>query len=178
MKSPSLPPGWSYNPSNWSERLPILALAFVGGGIATYLALYQWGVFAEVWEPLFGNGSQKVLQSDISRLLPIPDAALGALGYLFDVISGAIGSRQRWRTMPWIVILFGAAVGPLGIVSVLLVILQPLQLDAWCTLCLVSAAISVAMIGPAVDEVLASLQHLKRESARGHSIWRTFWGTA
>jgi hypothetical protein len=48
--------------------------------------------------------------------------------------------------------------------------------DAYCTLCLTTAVISVAMIGPAMDEVLASLQHLKREHRRGHSVWRAFWG--
>jgi hypothetical protein len=32
------------------------------------------------------------------------------------------------------------------------------------------------MIGPAMDEVLASLQFLKREHERGHSVWRAFWG--
>jgi hypothetical protein len=51
------PPGWAYNPSSWSQRLPIVALAFAGFGIAMYLALYQWGVFARVWEPFFGEGS-------------------------------------------------------------------------------------------------------------------------
>jgi hypothetical protein len=78
--------------------------------------------------------------------------------------------------MPWMVILFGLAVGPLGVVSVLLIILQPVLFDSWCTLCLASGAISVLMIGPAMDEVLASLQHLKREAVRGRSAWRSFWG--
>ena len=78
--------------------------------------------------------------------------------------------------MPWVVIIFGLAVGPLGAVSIMLVIFQPVLFDAFCTLCLASAAISVAMIGPAADEVLASLQHVRRESARGRSLWRTFWG--
>jgi hypothetical protein len=32
------------------------------------------------------------------------------------------------------------------------------------------------MIGPAMDEVLASLQHLKHEKRRGRSVWRAFWG--
>jgi hypothetical protein len=68
------------------------------------------------------------------------------------------------------------AVGPLGAVSVLLVILQPVLFDAWCTLCLASAVISVLMIGPAMDEVLASLQHLVRQARRGRSAWRVFWG--
>ena len=41
------------------------------------LALYQLGYFSEVWEPFFGNGSAEVLHSALSRVLPIPDAALG-----------------------------------------------------------------------------------------------------
>jgi uncharacterized membrane protein len=171
-----LPTGWDYNPSSWSERLPLLAIALIGCGIATYLALYQLGIVAQVWEPFFGTGSQTILHSSISRLLPVPDAALGALGYLLDAVSGAVGGRARWRTMPWIVILFGVAIGPLGLVSLLLVIAQPVVFQAWCTLCLTSALISVCMIGPAMDEVLASLQYLKRAHERGQSLRGTFWG--
>ncbi len=177
MSDQHRPPGWSYNPSNWSQRLPIVGLALVGFGIATYLTLYQLAIFPSVWEPFFGNGSQVILNSSVSRILPIPDAALGALSYLVDAVAGAIGSRRRWRTMPWIVILFGLAVGPLGAVSILLVILQPVLYDAWCTLCLASAAISVAMIGPTMDEFLASLQYLRREHIHGRSVWRAFWGS-
>jgi len=172
------PPGWSYNPSDWSQRLPLIGLAVVGFGIAGYLTLYQLGVFTTVWDPFFSGGSERILHSCLSRVLPIPDAALGALGYLLDAVSGAVGGRMRWRTMPWVVILFGVAIGPLGLVSVLLVIVQPVLFDAWCTLCLASAFLSVVLIGPAMDEVLASLQHLKREAVRGQSWWIVFWGTA
>ena len=176
MADSSTPPGWAYNPSSWPQRLPIVALAFVGFGVAMYLALYQWEVFARVWEPFFGEGSRVILTSSISRLLPVPDAALGAFGYLLDAVAGLIGGRQRWRTMPWIVVVFGLAVGPLGAVSILLVILQPVLFDAWCTLCLASAVISVVMIGPALDEVLASLQHLARVRREGGRAWHAFWG--
>lgn len=171
-----VPPGWDYNPSGWGQRLPVVGLAVLGFGIATYLALSQWGVLGDVWEPFFGEGSRVVLSSSISRLLPIPDAALGALGYLVDAVTGVVGGRARWRTMPWLVVVFGLAVGPLGAVSVLLVILQPVVLDAWCTLCLVSAAVSLLMIGPALDEVLAALQTLRRAREDRRSLWRAFWG--
>ena len=172
------PPGWSYDPSSWSERLPLIGLALVGFGIAGYLALVQLGVFHRAWDPFFGNGSETILHSRVSRLLPIPDAALGAAGYLLDAASGAIGGRARWRTQPWVVVLFGFAVGPLGAVSLLLVILQPVLFQAWCTLCLASALVSLLMIGPAMDECLASLQFLVREHRAGRSVWRAFWGGA
>ena len=170
------PPGWSYNPSEWGQRLPIVGAALVGLAIATYLALYQLRVLPTVWEPFFGSGSRTVLNSGVSRILPIPDAALGAFGYLLDAVTGAIGGRDRWKSMPWIVIVFGLAVGPLGAISILLVILQPVLYDAWCTLCLASALISVVMIGPAMDEMLASLQHVRRESSRGRSTWQALRG--
>ncbi|HWO43056.1 MAG TPA: vitamin K epoxide reductase family protein [Candidatus Eisenbacteria bacterium] len=176
QRSRLIPPGWDKNPSSWSERLPIVGLALIGFMIAAYLALYQWRVLDTVWEPFFGEGSRIILNSRISHILPIPDAALGAFGYLLDAVTGLVGGRRRWRTMPWMVVIFGLAVGPLGIVSVALVIFQPVLFDAWCTLCLASALVSILMVGPAADEVLASLQYFKRERARGNSMWRAFWG--
>lgn len=170
------PPGWDYNPSGWDDRIPLLVLAAIGTCIASYLALYQLNFISTVWEPFFGNGSKEVLHSAVSKVLPIPDGALGVIAYLADVVTGAIGSSKRWRTMPWIVVLFGIAVGPLGMVSILLVILQPVVFHSWCTLCLASAVISVFMIGPAMDELLASLQYLKRVKHSGHSVWKAFWG--
>jgi hypothetical protein len=156
--------------------VPLVLLAIAGFLIAGYLALYQWRVFPNVWEPFFGSGSRVILNSSISRVLPVPDAALGAFGYALDAVTGVIGGVKRYRTMPWVVIVFGIAVGPLGATSVLLVILQPLMFDAWCTLCLASAFISVVMIGPAMDEVLASLQFLQRERRRGASLLHAFLG--
>jgi uncharacterized membrane protein len=171
----SVPPGWSYNPSSWSERLWLVGVAVLGFGISGYLALYQYGVFEDVWEPFFNRGSEQVLHSFLSRVLPIPDAALGAAAYALDAVTGLIGRQDRWRSMPWMVILFGLAVGPLGIVSVLLVIAQPAVLHAWCTLCLGSAVISLIMIGPAMDEILASLQFLRRCHERNAPLWTVFW---
>jgi uncharacterized membrane protein len=171
-----VPPGWDYNPAAWSQRIPIIILAAVGFGLAAYLALYQYRLVGTVWEPFFGRGSVIILNSPTSRLLPISDAALGAFGYLLDAASGAIGGRRRWRAMPWMVVLFGILIGPLGAVSVLLVIVQAVVYDAWCTICIATAIISIVMIGPALDEVLASLQHLKRARLEGRNVWRIFWG--
>lgn len=175
-KEQHIPPGWTYNPASWAQRLPIVALAIIGLGVATYLALFQLQVFPTVWEPFFGNDSRKILTSSVSKILPIPDAALGAIGYLTDAVAGVIGGPSRWRTMPWIVIAFGLAVGPLGMISVLLVVLQPVMFDAWCTLCLASAVISLVMVGPAMDEMLASLQFMKRAKDAKVSLWKAFWG--
>lgn len=172
-----IPPGWDYNPATWPQRLPIVGAALVGFAIATYLALWQYDVIANAWDPFFGADTEKILDSKLSHVLPVSDAALGALGYLADAIAGVIGGRRRWRTMPWIVLLFALLVGPLGLISIALVIAQPVLYDAWCTLCLTTAVISVVMIPPAMDEALASLQHLRRvHDDPERSTWRAFWG--
>ena len=173
-----IPPGWDYNPSTWRQRLPIVGLALIGVVIAGYMALYQFNVIDDVWDPFFGKGVNRVLDSKLSKAFPIPDAALGAFGYFLDAVTGAVGGTRRWKTMPWIVIVFGLAVGPLGAVSIALVMSQPLVVGAWCTPCLATAVISVLMIGPAMDEMLASCQHVKRQVVRGRSGWRAFWGLA
>lgn len=174
----SVPPGWQVNPSSWPQRLPIVAVAMVGFVIAVYLALFQYEVIPDVWEPFFGDGARTILTSPLSEFFPVSDAALGAAGYLLDAIAGVIGGVARWRTMPWIVVVFGLAIGPFGLASILLVIAQPALYSTYCTLCLVTAVISLVMIPPAVDEVLASLQYLRRVRREGGSVWRAFLGRA
>lgn len=174
------PPGWDSNPSRWRQRIPIVLLALVGAAAAAWLALYQEGHTDTVWEPFFGDGTREITResgfAEFFHGLPISDATLGALGYLADAVTGAIGGQKRWRTMPWIVVIFGIFIGPFGVISITLVVMQPVLYDAFCTLCLVSAVISLAMIGPAVDEVLASLQYLRRVRDEGGSVWSAFWG--
>jgi uncharacterized membrane protein len=170
------PPGWSYNPSEWKERLIPVGGACVGFAIAMYLSLYQLGMLSSVWEPFFGSGSQEVLHSRIAQLLPIPDALLGAAGYLIEGIVGACGGCNRWHDTPWLVLVYGLVAVGLGLVSMMLVIFQPVLFHAWCTLCLASAAISIAIVWPAMDEVLASLQFLTRVIGRGGSCGGALWG--
>ena len=172
-----VPPGWSYNPSHWCERWPLVAGASMGLLIALYLGVYQLGYITQVWDPFFGSASSEaVLNSSIATKLPIPDALLGAFAYLLDVVGCSIGDAKRWKTSPWHVLFFGFVVGSVGVTSLFLAIAQPVFLDAWCSLCLTSAAISTLLTGPAMDEVLASLQYLKRVKQSGFSVWKALWG--
>src|SRR5688572_28614194 len=152
----AVPRPWDYNPSSWRQRIPICLLAFVAFLIAAYMALYQWRLIDGVWDPVFGKESQLVLDSDVSERMRgwflIPDAALGALAYLGDCIFGLAGSTRRWQYRPWLVILFGIDVIPLGVVSAILVVLQFTVVGHWCFLCLVTAAISLLLVYLAYDE--------------------------
>ncbi|MBD0352475.1 MAG: hypothetical protein ICV65_15105, partial [Flavisolibacter sp.] len=65
---------------------------------------------------VFGNDTEKVLDSKVSKMVPFPVALMGAFCYLLDVETGVISGTLRWKTKAWIVIIFGIAVGPLGLV--------------------------------------------------------------
>ncbi len=151
------------SPSRWSIRLLMVGMALLGFAIASTLALYQWGALPTVWEPFFGSGSRIILHSSVSRLLPIPDAALGALGYLLDAVTGLLGGPERFRTMPGAVIAMGLIVGTMGGAGLLLVLLQAFYFRQFCTLCLASAALSIALVPQAWPEVRATLQERARQ---------------
>ncbi|MFA6238077.1 MAG: NAD-dependent epimerase/dehydratase family protein [Bacteriovorax sp.] len=168
------PRDWDYNPSSWRQRIPIVTLAFFGFFIARYMAAFQLGHIDSVWDPFFGGQTETILLSDVSKAFPISDAGLGAFSYLLDAASGLIGDRHRWRTMPWMVILFGLMIIPPGVTSIALVILQPVAVNAWCALCLLTAVIMLLMVSPALDEVVACVQFLRASHKEGKPFWRTF----
>jgi hypothetical protein len=177
------PKGWKKNPSGWRDRVPIVLLAGVATAIAGYMALYQWGLVDEAWDPVFGRQTHEVLTSDVSQRMHawmhVPDAALGAIAYLGDALFGLAGSTRRWQFRPWLVILFGIDVIPLGVVSAVLVVLQGSAVGSWCFLCLVTAAISLVLVAMAWDEVWISCRYLaavKRRTRGWKTTWGAFWG--
>ncbi len=154
----------------------MIALALVGLHVSRYLAAYQLEHIDRVWEPFFAggpapkNGTEEIITSELSRAWPVPDAGLGAFTYLLEVATGIIGSRRRWRTMPWLVLLFGIMIVPLGAVSLFFIIIQPIWIGTWCTLCLIAAAAMLVQIPYSLDELVASCQLLRRrKQARAHA---------
>jgi hypothetical protein len=169
-----VPPGWSYNPSAWSQRAPIIAMAFLGFFFAQYMAAFQLGYHDVPWDPFFGDGTRRVLTSSVSKAFPVSDAGLGAVAYLIEALTGFAGGTRRWRTMPWLVLVFGLMVVPAGVVSIVLIILQPVAVGAWCGFCLITAVTTLLMISPAADEIVATLQFLGRERREGR-LWVSLW---
>ncbi len=158
---PCVPPGWSYNPSAWPARIVIALLAFLCWMISRYLAAYQLGYIDTIWDPFFSPGTKSVLESSVSKAFPVPDAGLGAMAYTFEFFSACLGGKNRWRTAPWAILIFGILVIPVSLVSVVLIILQPLVVGTWCALCLITAICMLVGIPFAIGEVAATLQYLK-----------------
>ncbi|TAK82082.1 MAG: vitamin K epoxide reductase family protein [Betaproteobacteria bacterium] len=181
MDTRAIPPGWDYSPSTWAQRLPIIALGAVGFFIARYLAAYQMGHIDAIVEPFFPgleagkNGTESIITSHVSMAWPIPDAGLGAVAYLLEVLMGAMGDKTRWRTMPWMVTFFGILVVPLGMVSLYFIVIQPIQIGTWCTLCLAAALAMLVMIPFALDEIVAMGQYLRFTRRTGQPTWWLFF---
>jgi nucleoside-diphosphate-sugar epimerase len=174
LTGPDIPPGWDYSPSDWTQRVPIIALAFVGLLISRYLAAFQLGHTPGAWDPFFGGGTERVITSSVSGAWPVPSAGLGALTYLLEIVIGLLGGRARWRTMPWAVVLFGILIVPLGAVSIFFIIMQPMVYGTWCTLCLVAALAMLLQIPYAYDELLAAVQFLLERRRKGKPLLRVF----
>lgn len=169
------PPGWNYNPSSFTERFPIISLALTGFGTAIYLGLYQLGILPHVWEPFFGSGSEVILHD---TPLPRAGALLGGFFYLVALVLSLTGGRERWRTWPRIVLAQAVVCVGLGIAAVVLTIVHPVLYGHYCTLCLFSASCSVLLVGFALAEALATLQHRSRARQHGGSTHQALPGAS
>lgn len=180
MDKSDLPRGWSYTPSSYLQRLPIIAFALFGLLLSRHLAAYQLGHIDAAWEPFFAgrgglDGTEDIITSKVSKAWPVADAGLGAATYALEVLMGIMGDSRRWRTMPWMVAMFGVLVVPLGAVSIYFIVIQPIVIGTWCTLCLITAAAMLVMIPYSLDELVAGGQFLVRSVRRGQPFWRTFF---
>jgi hypothetical protein len=121
------------------------------------------------------NGTETIITSNVSKAWPVADAGLGAVAYMFEVLMGVMGGRQRWRTMPWMVTMFGFVVVPLGVVSIYFIIIQPIVIGTWCSPCLLAGIAMLIMIPYSLDELVAMGQYLAQSVRRGEPFWRTFF---
>ena len=184
VTGPTIPPGWDESPSAWFQRVPIIVLAVFGFLISRHMTAYQLGHIDGVWEPFFSgmpgndkNGTEEIVTSSVSEAWPVPDAGVGALTYMLEILTGIVGSSRRWRTMPWLVLIFGIMIVPLGVVSITFIVIQPIVIGTWCTLCLIAAGAMLLQIPYSVDELLATIQFLARRKKQGRPIlWVLFRG--
>lgn len=175
MTGPDTPPGWNANPSKMINRIPIIALALVGLFLSRYMAAFQLGHIDNVWDPFFGDGTARITTSKVSEVWPVSDAGLGATVYVLEIVTGIIGGERRWRTMPWIVLFFGILIVPLSAVSIFFIIIQPIVIGTWCTLCLIASSAMLLQIPYSFDEILATLQFMKDRRQKGKSLWHVLW---
>ena len=72
------------------------------------------------------------------------------------------------------VTMFGVVVVPLGVVGIFIII-QPIVIGTWCTLCLLAGIAMLIMIPYTLDQLVAMGQFLAQSVRRGEPFWRTFF---
>ena len=77
--------------------------------------------------------------------------------------------------MPWLVVLFGLMIAPLGITSIFFIIIQPVVIGTWSIVALIGAAAVLIQIPYSLDELLATLQFLRRRTTAGQNWLRVFF---
>jgi hypothetical protein len=132
-----------------SNRGLMLTLAVAGLLVAGYLTLIQLGALASAWDPLFGHHSTHAVL-ELTR--PVPDALAGVLAYATEV---ALLLARRGRLLLGLVLTAG------GLTSIVLIIIQPAVVGAWCTLCLGSAALSLVLLALGRREAADALTALR-----------------
>jgi hypothetical protein len=70
---------------------------------------------------------------------------------------------------------FFVLVVPLGGVSIFFIIIQPIVIGTYCTLCQLAALAMLVMIPLTLDEVVAMGQYMQRSVREGRPFWRTFF---
>lgn len=168
------PPGWSYNPSSWMQRLPVIAFAILGWVVSVYMAGYQLG-YRDDADFLFGRGTTKVLESGLLGSFPMADAGLEAVVFLLIAALACLGSARRWHAMPWAVVLFGGVAVLLGVSNAFYTLLQPLSIGYWCGWCLLTALCALAIVVLAIDEVIAVCVYLNVVRQTGKPVGQVFW---
>lgn len=125
------------------HRQTVAVLALVGIAIATYLWLHAIGVVGVL---KCGTGGCEIVQaSSYARLLGIPVAFYGVVGYAVLFGLGVAGSQpalvsRAWPTR-WLVALSGAGF----LFTLYLTSLEMFVIHAWCRWCLASAVVITAI---------------------------------
>ncbi|MGR3638162.1 SPW repeat domain-containing protein, partial [Alterinioella nitratireducens] len=65
--------------------------------------------------------------------------------------------------------------GPLGVVSIYFIIIQPITIGTYCTICLMAALAMLIMIPFSLDEIVAMVQFMVWNTRRGRPFWRAFF---
>jgi hypothetical protein len=135
-----------------------------------------------VWDPIFAGsatdpqyGTEEFITSALSKAFPVSDAALGGYTYLLEILTGLVGARARWRTMPWLVVLFGLMIAPLGVTSIAFVIIQPIVIGTLSTVALIGAVAILIQIPYSLDELIATLQFMRRRVRAGRNGFAVFF---
>lgn len=99
----------------------------------------------------------------------------GVYGFLICAVLTLVGGSRRWANYPWIVLL-SALISTVLIAGALFLVASQAIMGQWSLAYLFASLMAWVVIGPATDELLATLQYLKSQSRNGCSLIKAIFG--
>ncbi len=128
------------------------------------VAAYQMGLIRHVAEPpvsLF-DADRVDASGEAYQYLKTPDAALGLASYAATLVLAGTRADRTPEQIPLLSLLLGAKVAADALGGLYLTLEQGTKHRRFCSWCLTSAVLSVAMVPQVVPEVRAAWQSLRR----------------
>ena len=174
MLSPdhAAPPRWDVNPSARSQRAPVVTLSLVGLALSIACTLHARGVLEVFWEPF------PVVTADgwIRRSLAVPMPELDIIGFGAVLVTALLGRKDRWRTIPSLVVATGVAVAFTAVSTVARWTAQYAESGRSSTLFFVLTGCAIALMPLVADEVYAAILGLRGTHSRGRLQKRAMGG--
>jgi hypothetical protein len=128
-----------------------------------YLGLYQFGNLRKIMDPPLPRfDAATVSTSDEGYLLYTPDAFLGLVSYGATAALIGMGSPERARETPRLVLLAGGKALIDSLQALRLVGVQAFRLRRYCAWCLVTTGLTWATMAQLAPEVRAAWRVLRR----------------
>lgn len=123
-------------------KLPLLAaiVALIGLGDAIYLTVHH--LSGQGVQCTIVHGCEQVLNSDYAKFAGIPLAFIGVAAYflVFSLATlAAFGNKRAWDFLSFMVAL-------MAVFTIWLLYLQGFVIEAFCQFCLLSAAVTFALL--------------------------------
>jgi vitamin K epoxide reductase family protein len=156
------------------SRRGVIGLSLLAAGSMGLIALYQLGILEHLPEPprpyLDANEVDAAPEAYGRLGLPMPDAALGFVGYGITLALAATGGEDRAAERPRIPLPLAARAGIDAVRAAKLTWEQRAEHRAFCSWCLLVAGATFAVVLPVNPEARAALRS-SEGFQRGRAPW-------
>lgn len=146
-----------------ARRRGVVGLSLVAVGSMGLIALYQMGIIKHLAEPPLPilDADKVDASAEAYSRFAVPDGFLGLGSYAMTMGLAAMGGADRARTRPWIPLALAAKVAFDTSQAVRMTVDQASKERAFCSWCLLSAAMTFATVPLVIPEARAAVRYLR-----------------
>ncbi|MGI8765750.1 MAG: vitamin K epoxide reductase family protein [Gemmatimonadaceae bacterium] len=144
------------------RRRKVVGLSLVAAAAMGLIAAYQTGIIKHLPEPPLPllDADKVDASSEAYAKLSVPDGILGLGSYAVTMGLAAMGGSNRAKKAPWIPLALAAKVAADSVNAGKLTVDQWTKHRAFCSYCLLSAAVTFAMVPLVLPEARTALRQI------------------